>query len=59
MEILALIVSIGLLVAVVLALRWLGRRGEQAVDELGEVDGQQSAEALAKLNEMRGNMSGF
>ena len=59
MEILALAIAIALIVAVVLGLRWLGRRGEQAVDELGEVDGQQSAEALAKLNEMRGNMSGF
>ncbi len=37
----------------------VGSPREQAVDELGEVDGQQSAEALAKLNEMRGNMSGF
>ena len=55
MEILALVIAIGLLVAVVLGLRWLGRRGEEAVDALDGVDAQQSTEALAKLNEMRSN----
>ncbi len=59
MEIVALAFAIGLLVAVVLGLRWLGRRGEEAVDALEVADAQQSAEALAKLNEMRSNHSGL